>query len=94
MSKKGKFNGKKLRGRHTKVNPLAEKLISAADRMTDVTGIQPSQIINARTSVPRAKFVTVPVGLKISALSGGSKQTVIVHTTCPDKVETRLRAII
>jgi hypothetical protein len=94
MPKKGHFQGSKKRGNHTTITPLSEKLINAARRMPYVTGINPGRIEQAHSKQPRVNFERTQTGLKAVVLSTATKQTVIFHTTCPERVEKELKAEI
>ena len=94
MGKKNHYDGPKHRGNHTTVIDPAAKMIKAAAKLTIVTGICPGPIFQAKSRLPRIKYLKTDTGLKATVLSSNTKQIVILFTTDPDSLESHLDDVL
>ena len=89
--KKGHVAGRKVGGRHTTVNDLAQEVTVFAIRLAQVTRVITREIKHANGGQRRVACKPVQGGVEVICRQAGSVQKLVVITTPPEAVE---RAII
>ncbi len=94
MGKRGHYAGHKIRGGHSSIIPMAEKMVKAAEKMSAVVGIAPGFIDSrAKSRKPRIEYKIIPIGLEAIVLGNSSKQSLMIYTSNPQKVKSELEKL-
>jgi hypothetical protein len=95
MGKRGHYAGGKIRGGHSSIIPMAEKLVKEAEKLEAVVGIAPGFIDSrAKSRKPRIEFKIIPIGLEAIVLGNNSKQSILIYSSSPEETKTALESIL
>lgn len=85
--KKNHVAGKKIGGRHTTVNDLAQEVTNFAIRLTQVDRVITRELKQANGGQRRVACKPVQGGIEIICRQAGSVQKLVVTTSDPKAVE-------